>query len=85
MALDIESYRVILTGSALGATVEGVDLRDLHDAVFERIMQAWHANSVLLFRDQTLTDQELIAFSCRLGDLDWAPIQGTSWVARGLK
>src|SRR5215469_17829411 len=77
MALGIESCRVVKTGSALGATVGGVDLRDLHDAVFARIMQAWHNRSVLLFRDQTLNDQELIAFSRRLGDLDRAPIQET--------
>jgi taurine dioxygenase len=77
MALGIESYRVVPTGAALGATVKGVDLRDLHDAVFARIMQAWYDYSVLLFRDQTVTDQELMAFSRRLGDLDWAPIQET--------
>jgi hypothetical protein len=40
MALGIESYRVVLTGSALGATVGGVDLRDLHDAVFARMMHS---------------------------------------------
>jgi taurine dioxygenase len=68
---------VIPTGAALGATLSGVDLRDLDDAAFARIMQAWHDHSVLLFRDQTLSDQELIAFSRRLGDLDWAPIQET--------
>ena len=77
MALGIESFRAVPTGAALGATVKGVDLRDLHDAVFARIMQAWHDYSVLLFRDQTLNDQVLIAFSRRLGDLDWAPIQET--------
>jgi taurine dioxygenase len=68
---------VIPTGAALGATVSGVDLRDVDDAAFARIMQAWHDHSVLLLRDQTLTDQELIAFSRRLGDLDWAPVQET--------
>ena len=77
MALGIESYRVVPTGAALGATVGCVDLRDLHDAAFARIMQSWHNHSVLLFRDQTLNDQELIAFSRRLGDLDWAPILET--------
>jgi taurine dioxygenase len=66
---------VIPTGAALGATATGVDLRNLSDAQFTRIMQAWHEHSVLLFRDQTLTDQDLIAFSRRLGDLDWAPVQ----------
>ena len=66
---------VIPTGAALGATVMGVDLRDLDEATFARVMQAWHDHSVLLFRGQTLTDQDLIAFSRRLGDLDWAPVQ----------
>jgi taurine dioxygenase len=66
---------VIPTGAALGATVTGVDLRNLSEAAFVRIMQAWHEHSVLLFRGQVLTDQDLIAFSRRLGDLDWAPVQ----------
>jgi taurine dioxygenase len=68
---------VIPTGGALGAEVRGVDLRDLAEPAFVRVMQAWHDHSVVLFRDQTLTDQQLIAFSRRFGDLDWAPIQET--------
>ncbi len=72
-----DAFEVIPTGAALGATVKGVDLRDLSEATFARIMQAWHEHSVLLFRGQTLTDQDLIAFSRRLGDLDWAPVQET--------
>jgi taurine dioxygenase len=70
-----ETLEVIPTGAALGATVNGVDLRHLSEAAFARIMQAWHEHSVLLFRGQTLTDHDLIAFSRRLGDLDWAPVQ----------
>jgi taurine dioxygenase len=66
---------VIRTGAALGAEVRGVDLKDLDEAAFVRVMQTWHDHSVLLFRDQSLSDQDLIAFSRRLGDLDWAPIQ----------
>jgi len=72
-----DAFEVIPTGAALGATVNGVDLRHLSEATFARIMQAWHGHSVLLFRGQTLTDQDLIAFSRRLGDLDWAPVQET--------
>src|SRR5215831_13537744 len=68
---------VVAAGSALSATVTGIDLRHLSEATFARIMQAWHEHSVLLFRGQTLTDQDLIAFSRRLGDLDWAPVQET--------
>jgi taurine dioxygenase len=66
---------VIPTGRALGAEVRGVDLNDLDDAAFGRLVQAWHDHSVLLLRGQSLSDLELIAFSRRLGDLDWAPIQ----------
>src|SRR5215831_17919533 len=68
---------VIPTGAALGASVTGVDLRNLSEATFARIMRAWHEHAVLLFRGQTLTDHDLIAFSRRLGDLDWAPVQET--------
>ena len=66
---------VIPTGAALGAMVSGVDLRDLDEAAFARIMQAWHDYSVLLVRGQALKDQDLIAFSRRFGELDWAPVQ----------
>src|SRR6476469_8840906 len=68
---------VIPTGAALGAEVRGIDLRRLDEAAFARIVQAWHNHSVVLVRDQRLNDHELIAFSHRLGDLDWAPIQET--------
>src|SRR5712671_4138480 len=66
---------VVTTGSALGAEVRGVDLKHLDDAAFAGLMQAWHDHSVLLLRGQSLSDQDLIAFSRRLGDLDWAPVQ----------
>jgi taurine dioxygenase len=72
-----ETLDVIPTGAALGAEIRGVDLRDLDDAAFARVIQAWHENSVVLFRNQSLSDEDLIAFSRRLGDLDWAPIQET--------
>jgi taurine dioxygenase len=69
------SVDVTPTGAALGAEVSGVDLRDLDDAAFRRLMQVWHQYSVVLVRGQALSDQGLIAFSHRLGDLDWAPVQ----------
>ena len=71
------SIEVIPTGAALGAQVRGVDLRHLDETTFGRLVQAWHDHSVVLVRDQRLSDQDLIAFSRRLGDLDWAPIQET--------
>jgi alpha-ketoglutarate-dependent taurine dioxygenase len=69
------AIEVIPTGRALGAEVRGIDLRYLDDAAFAQVIGAWHAHSVLLVRGQSLNDHELIAFSRRLGDLDWAPIQ----------
>src|SRR6266404_3132649 len=72
-----EAIEVIPTGRALGAEVRGVDLGMFGDAAVARLIQAWHQYSVVLIRNQWVSDEELIAFSRRLGDLDWAPIQET--------
>ena len=72
-----EPVEVIATGAALGAEIRGVDLRELDAAQFSAIERAWHAHPVILVRNQTLDDHELIAFSRRFGALDWAPIQET--------
>jgi taurine dioxygenase len=72
-----DGIAVVPTGAALGAEIRAGDLRTLDDAAFERVLRAWHDHAVVLFRGQTLADQDLIAFSRRFGDLDWAPIQET--------
>src|ERR1700682_4111990 len=69
--------RVRPTEAALGANVEGVDLRALDSETFAAIHLAWLDYQVLLFRDQNLTDEDLVAFSRRFGDLDEAPVQET--------
>ncbi|MGD0431686.1 MAG: TauD/TfdA family dioxygenase, partial [Acetobacteraceae bacterium] len=58
-----------------GAEIIGVDLRTIDDTAFADIHRAWIEHQVLLFRAQSLNDQDLIAFSRRFGDLDHAPIQ----------
>src|ERR1700722_6442446 len=68
---------VFPSGKPLGAEIRGVDLRAINDVDFSAILQAWHDHSVLLFRDQRLTDDDLIAYSRRFGNLDWAPVQET--------
>ncbi|MBZ5659339.1 MAG: TauD/TfdA family dioxygenase [Acidobacteriia bacterium] len=60
---------------AFGAEIRGVDLREIDTQDFSAIYRAWLDHSVLLFRRQNLTDDDLIAFSKRFGGLDWAPIQ----------
>src|SRR5258708_19743359 len=68
---------VFPSGKPLGAEIRGVDLRAVTDAEFAAIQRAWNEHSVLVFRGQQLTDDDLIAFSRRFGDLDWAPVQET--------
>ena len=72
-----QSLRIRPTGAALGAEVQGVDLRALAADTFAVIHQAWLDHQVLLFRNQRLSDDELVAFSRRFGDLDEAPVQET--------
>jgi taurine dioxygenase len=69
------AFDVVPTGAALAAELIGVDLRSVDNTTFRRLVEAWHQHSVLLVRGQSLSDQDLIAFSRRLGDLDWAPVQ----------
>jgi taurine dioxygenase len=63
------------TGAALAAEVGAVDLRSLSAADFAAVYRAWLDHSVLLMRGQVLSDDDLIAFSRRFGELDFAPIQ----------
>ncbi len=59
---------------AVGAEVVGIDLTDLDEAGFAAIKAAWLRHSALLFRDQKLSDADLVAFSRRFGALDMAPV-----------
>ena len=56
---------------ALGAELSGVDLAGpIDDADFACIRDAFHAHSVVLFRDQRLSEEQHIAFSRRFGPLE---------------
>jgi taurine dioxygenase len=60
---------------AVGAEISGVNLAQLSEMEFSQIEQAWNRYSALLFRDQKLTDDDLLAFSRRFGELDPPPVQ----------
>src|ERR1700675_1402082 len=68
---------VVSTGAALGAEIRNIDLKDLGELQFAALKRAWHDHQVILVRDQTLSDQDLVAFSRRFGNLDLAPVQET--------
>jgi taurine dioxygenase len=75
--MDRRVPRIVPTGAALGARVDGLDVRGLETESFALVYQAWLDHQVLLFTDQSLTDEDLLAFSRRFGDLDEAPVQET--------
>ena len=60
---------------AVGAEISGVNLSRLSDADFTQIEHAWNRHGALLFRDQQISDDDLLAFSRRFGDLDPPPVQ----------
>ena len=65
------SIQVKKLGDALGAEVSGVDLsRTLAAGTFAEIRKAWLDHLVLRFREQTLSDPQLLAFSRLFGELD---------------
>ncbi len=71
------SWRIAVrpTGAGVGAEIAGIDLRSIADGDFAAIRRAFVEHSVLLFRGQRLSDDDLIAFSRRFGALDHAPVQ----------
>jgi taurine dioxygenase len=69
--------KLVPTGAGVGAVIEDVRIAQLNDADFAAVTRAWLQHAVLVIRDQELGDDDLIAFSRRFGELDWAPIQET--------
>src|SRR5947209_9094270 len=70
-----EKIEVRPAGQALGADIAGVDLAGaLAPETFAAIKRAWGEQLVLRFRDQALSDDDLMRFSRQFGELDWAPI-----------
>lgn len=62
----------ILPGAAcLGAEVRGLDLAvDISEDDLGVVLEAWREHLVLVIRNQKISDEQLIDFSRRLGELD---------------
>lgn len=61
-----------LTG-ALGAEIFDIDVANIDDATFAAVHQAFLDYSVLVFRDQKLTEEQFAAFGKRFGKLEDEP------------
>ncbi len=66
---NYEHFRVTPNSGALGADVEGIDLRQAGDTAFAEIEQALADHLVLFIRGQDLEPKAQIAFAERLGPL----------------
>ena len=60
----------------LGAEIKGLDLAHVSESEIGAIKAAWYRHDVLLFRNQRLSDDDLLAFSRHFGALDSPPNQG---------
>jgi len=63
---------IIPIGPGFGAQLRGVTLADVaaDDAAYRAVRAAFEEHSVLLFRDQEVTDEGQVAFSNRFGPLE---------------
>jgi alpha-ketoglutarate-dependent taurine dioxygenase len=66
----------VLPLGIFGAEAKGIDLAHATDAQIDAIKKAWYRHDVLLFRNQRLTDDDLLSFSRHFGTLDAPPNQG---------
>lgn len=62
--------QIVPSGNVIGAEIHGVNLAELSDEAFDRIEAAFNEHSVVCFRDQRLTEPQLIAFAKRFGDIE---------------
>ena len=60
--------------TSLGARVTNLNLESaIDDDCFERLVSAWFEHSVLVFPNQVLSENALVDFSCRFGELELPP------------
>ena len=66
-----QAIQVVSSGNALGAEIHRVDVAaGVDDDALSEIVAAWRQHLVVVFRRQRIDDDQLIAFSERLGELD---------------
>ena len=61
--------------SATGARIEGVDLREATGPVVEQLLAALHEHGVLVLPGQSMTAEDQLAFTARLGEVHAHPVR----------
>jgi taurine dioxygenase len=72
----VESNIEVHSLGSIGAEIKGANLAKTSELDIEAIKKAWYRHDVLLFRNQKLTDDDLLTFSRHFGALDSPPNQG---------
>ena len=81
--------QITKTSSAVGAEIDGLDLRKVTDAEVEGVKEALAEYGVVFFRDQQLTPDDQIAFAERMGEINvnrfFSAVEGHPQIAEVLK
>jgi taurine dioxygenase len=66
---DTKAFDVIALDAPFGAQIVGLDLtKPMSSAEAQMVLKAWYDHQVIIFRDQELTPNELVAFTAQLGE-----------------
>ena len=75
--MSVASISVSEMSPACGAIIDGVDLsNDLTNRQFDEIHSALLDRTVIIFRDQAITETQQVAFTRRFGDLQSSAVSG---------
>lgn len=66
-----QTLQIVRKGSCLGAEIKGVELtQPIDDATFGQIERTFYDESVIVFRNKNISEEQHIAFSQRFGPLE---------------
>lgn len=58
-----------MLGNGFAVEIIGIDLANIDDSTLDELRDLWMEHKVAIFRDQTLSDDELVSFTERMGPL----------------
>ena len=76
-ATMLGTLEVVPIDGPVGAEIKGVNLANVDDVTYRRIRQALIDNLVLLFRDQEISDAEMVASAASSASSIWRPRKRT--------